>query len=212
MSGRDLEHTERALRRVAHILRLAHTAVSRATALPTMPGAGLERGMVALSGALGELRHETDDLAAADASAGTIEDADLRSVVTDMYVGQDAGRIGLLVRQIGDIAWARRSRGPLPDALRFRVRDLGDDCLALVGRAADVVELSAPRTVMDRQAEGIDRRQQELCRVLLSGGDSLAVRDAVDAAVLGRCYQECAQRAVAVARHVALLQETAPGR
>ncbi|MEV0986014.1 hypothetical protein [Streptomyces sp. NPDC049949] len=212
MSERALEQTEQAVRRVAHVLRLAHAAVGQATGLLATPGAGLEQGMITLSGALGELRQEADELVAADASIGTIGEADLRSLVTDMYVGQDAGRIDLLIRQVGDIAWARRSRQPLPDEVRFRVRDMGDDCLALVGRAADVVELSAPHAVMDRQVEDIDRRQQELCRVLLSGTEPLTTRDAVDVAVLGRCYQECARRAVAVARHIALLQETAPGR
>ncbi|WP_327381895.1 MULTISPECIES: hypothetical protein [unclassified Streptomyces] len=162
--------------------------------------------MTALGRALTELGSGADDLAA------TNEVADLRSVLTGLYVGQDVGRIDLLTRQVGDIAWERRSVRPLPEELRLPVREIGEVCLTLIGRTSDVVALSAPHTVVGGELADISRRQQALGRLLLEREQAIAVTDAVDAAVIGRCYEECAYRAVAVARHAALLRETTSGR
>ncbi|WP_314251719.1 hypothetical protein [Streptomyces sp. DSM 40907] len=153
-----------------------------------------------------ELRNGADDLAAAD------EAADLRSVLAGLYVGQDMGRIDLLTRQVGEIAWERRSTQPLPEVVRRLVRDIGEACLMLIGRTSDVIALSAPHGVVVRDLADISRRQEALSRLLLEGEQTIVVADAVDAAVIGRCYEECAYRAVAVARHAAMLRETMPGR
>ncbi|MFD6228006.1 hypothetical protein ACFWFZ_14145 [Streptomyces sp. NPDC060232] len=162
--------------------------------------------MTALGRALTELRSGADDLAATD------EVADLRFVLTSLYVGQDVGRIDLLTRQVGDIAWERRSMRPLPQELRLAVREIGEVCHTLIGRTSDIVALCAPPAVVYRELADISRRQQALGRLLLGREQTIAVADAVDAAVIGRCYEECAYRAVAVARHAALLSETTPGR
>ncbi|MFJ6485859.1 MULTISPECIES: hypothetical protein [unclassified Streptomyces] len=198
--------TDRTVRGVAHVLRLAHDALRLATAVLVASGPGAEREMTALGRALTELGSGADDLAA------TNEVADLRSVLTGLYVGQDVGRIDLLTRQLGDIAWERRSVRPLPEELRLPVREIGEVCLTLIGRTSDVVALSAPHTVVGRELADVSRRQQALGRLLLEREQAIAVTDAVDAAVIGRCYEECAYRAVAVARHAALLRETTSGR
>lgn len=206
MGERGRVETDRTVGGVAHVLRLAHDALRLATAVLLGSGPGAEREMTALGRALTELGSGADDLAA------TNEVADLRSVLTGLYVGQDVGRIDLLTRQVGDIAWERRSVRPLPEELRLPVREIGEVCLTLIGRTSDVVALSAPHTVVGGELADISRRQQALGRLLLEREQAIAVTDAVDAAVIGRCYEECAYRAVAVARHAALLRETTSGR
>ncbi|MFB6613019.1 hypothetical protein ACIGFK_16430 [Streptomyces sp. NPDC085524] len=191
---------------VAHVLQLAHDALRLATAVLVGSGPGAEREMAELGRALTALRNSADDLDVAD------EAADLRSVLTGLYVGQDVGRIGLLTRQVGDIAWERRSTRPLPEVVRRPVRDMGESCLRLIGRTSDVVALAAPHAVVGRELADISRRQEALSRLLLEGDLTIVAADAVDAAVIGRCYEECAYRAVAVARQAAMLRETVPGR
>ncbi len=206
MGERGRAGTDRTVGGVAHVLRLAHDALRLATAVLAGSGPCAEREMAALGRALTELRNGADDLAAAD------EAADLRSVLAGLYVGQDMGRIDLLTRQVGEIAWERRSTQPLPEVVRRLVRDIGEACLMLIGRTSDVIALSAPHGVVVRDLADISRRQEALSRLLLEGEQTIVVADAVDAAVIGRCYEECAYRAVAVARHAAMLRETMPGR
>ncbi|MFJ3927074.1 hypothetical protein [Streptomyces sp. NPDC090022] len=205
---RDRAGTDPTAGRVAHVLGLAHTALTLATAALAGTGPGAEEAMASLSGALAELRRAADDFGPADEAAPSPAGADIPSVLTGLYVGQDVGRIDLLIRQVADIAWARWSRQPLPGEVWLPVRDLGEACLRLIGRASDVVELSAPSVVMDSELADIGRRQRELGRLLLVRGASMATDDAIHAAVLGRCYEECGNRAVAVARLVGLLRET----
>lgn len=201
--------TDQTVGRVAHVLRLAHTALTLATTAAfaeTSPRA--EEAMTSLSSALAALRHAADDLVPGDEATLSFPGGAVPSVLTGVYVGQDMRRICQLIRQVGDIAWARLSKQPLTGAVWLPVRHLGEASLRLIGRASDVVELSAPSTVMDSELADIGRRQRELDRLLLARGASTEVGDAIDAAVLGRCYEECANRAVAVARLVGLLRET----
>ncbi|MEX2984234.1 hypothetical protein [Streptomyces sp. C36] len=197
--------------RVADLLRLAHTALSRATAVLFRSTTKAEKGMAAVGRALGELWGEAEDLTWTGLAAGAAQDADLRTVITDMYVGEDIGRMGVLTRQVSDIAWARQSKPPLPTPVWECVRELGESSLALVGRAHDAIASPASPEVTDAELAEVGGLQRRLCRTLLSGIGSLDVIDAVDTAILGRCYAECAQRATAVAQHMCLLRETPMG-
>ncbi|MEU1823142.1 hypothetical protein ABZ502_12040 [Streptomyces abikoensis] len=196
--------------RVAGLLRLARTALSQATTVLFQPTVKGEKKMAAVDRALGELWQEAEDLATAGLATGADQNGDIRTVITDMYVGEDVGRMGVLARQVGDIAWARQTKPPLPGPVREAVRGIGEDCLALVGGAQDAVASPAAAPVTDAQLADIGAQHVRLCRVLLSGSASLDVVDAVDVSVLSRCYVECAQRAASVALHMALFRETAP--
>lgn len=206
MGDRPRGGTDRTVEDVAHVLRLAHDALRLATAVLVGSGPGAEREMAELARALVDLRNSADDLGEASGAG------DLRSLLAGLYVGQDVGRIVLLTGQVGDIAWERRSAHPLPEAVRRPVRDMGEACLGLIGRTSDVVALSAPHGVVGRELAGISRRQEALSRLLMEGEGTVRAADAVDAAVIGRCYEECAYRAVAVARQAAVLRETVPGK
>ncbi|MEU1673057.1 hypothetical protein ABZ752_13625 [Streptomyces roseifaciens] len=191
--------------RVADLLRLAHTALSRATAALSRPTALSDTETAAVDGALGELWEAAEDLASTGPGAGAAQEDDLRTVITDMYVGEDIGRMGVLTRQVGDIAWARRASPPLPAS----VRELAEDSLKLIDAAHAAIVSPGSAAALDAALTGIGDRQYQLCRTLLSGYDSLDAVGAVDTAILSRCYAECAQRAAAVAQHMSLFRETA---
>ncbi|MBH1934297.1 hypothetical protein I5Q34_08315 [Streptomyces sp. AV19] len=210
MQEQGPDRTDYGARRSADLLRLARTALSGATAVLARSAAGGEKGMAAVDRALGELWETAEDLASTGPAAGVAPEADVRTVITGMYVGEDVGRMAVLARQVGDIAWARRSKPPLPASVGDPLRDMGEACLGLIDRAHDSVASPARGAVTDAQLADVEDRQERLCHTLLSGSAALGVMDAVDVAVLGRCYAECAQRAAAVAAHVALLRRTAP--
>ncbi|MFF4223605.1 hypothetical protein ACFYZH_12210 [Streptomyces abikoensis] len=196
--------------RVAELLRLARTALSEATTVLFQPTAKGEKKMAAVDRALEELWQEAEDLVSAGLATGADQDGDIRTVITDMYVGEDVGRMGVLARQVADIAWARQTKPPLPGPVRDAVRGIGEDCLALIDGARDAVASSAAAPGTDARLADITDQHVRLCRVLLSESASLDVVDAVDVSVLSRCYVECAQRAASVALHMALFRETAP--
>ncbi|MDT0449565.1 hypothetical protein [Streptomyces hesseae] len=206
----DPGQTSDLFERVAELLHLAHTALSQATAVLFRPAVKGEKKMAAVNSALGDLWQEAEDLASTGLTTGADREADIRTVITDMYVGEDVGRMGVLARQVSDIAWARQTKPLLPDPMRNAVQRIADDCLTLVGRAHDAVVSPAAEPVTEAQLADIGNQQHRLCRMVLSESDSLDVVDAVDTSVLSRCYVECAQRAATVSLHMALLRETAP--
>ncbi|GAA0415231.1 hypothetical protein [Streptomyces luteireticuli] len=210
MQEKGPRRTDSGIRREADLLGLARTALERAIAVLDRSAAGGEKGMAALDGVLGELWDTAEDFASAGPAAGVLPEADIRTAITGMYVGEDVGRMAVLARQVGDIAWARRSKPPLPASVADPLRELGEAALDLIGRAHDSVLSPAAGRIPDDRLADIGDRQDRLCAGLLSGSSSLGVVDAVDVAVLVRCYAECARRAASVAAHTALLRETAP--
>ncbi|RLU89223.1 hypothetical protein CTZ27_22555 [Streptomyces griseocarneus] len=193
----------------AGLLRLAHTALDEATAAPTRSPAGGGKGMAALDRALGELQGMVEELAPTRPTVGVTAAAGIRTVITGMYVAEDVGRMAVLARQVGDIAWARRSKPPLAASVADPLRDIGEAALRLIDQAHASVLSPVAGPIPDASSADIEDRQSRLVRALLSVS-GLDVMDAVDAAVLSRCYAECARRAASVAAHVALLRETTP--
>ncbi|MCC3773270.1 hypothetical protein [Streptomyces sp. UNOB3_S3] len=210
MREADPDRTSELFERVAALLQLAHTALSQATAVLSRPAVKGGKRMAAVNRTLGDLWDEAEDLASNGLTTGADREADIRTVITDMYVGEDVGRMGVLARQVGDIAWARQTKPPLPAPVRDAVQRIADDCLALIGRAHDAVVSPAAEPVTEAHLADIADQQLRLCRMVLSDSGSLDVVNAVDTSVLSRCYVECAQRAAAVSLHMALLRETAP--
>ncbi|MFE2125044.1 hypothetical protein [Streptomyces amritsarensis] len=202
--------TDGDIARVASLLQQTHAALGIASdVVRAAGGVDTVRRMADLGRTLRALRGEADDLAATELGAGP-QEKDRESVLTALYVTEDVARIGVLIEQVGEIAGARSSGPRLAAPVRVPVGDLGDACLRLLARARDVLQLAAPPAVMDRDLADVTARQRGLSRLLLTGGTVCPVRDAVDAAVLGRCYEECAHRAAAMARIAALLREGAP--
>lgn len=157
---------------------------------------------VAFLRALTALRRESED-ATSTALAQAPDEGDRRAVLTALYVRGDTGRIVTLIEQIGDIFLGRGGQ-PFGEPLAAHLRELLGACLTLTGQAHDVVCLSGPPSLLGQSLTGIADRQRRLSGLLLTGGLGGTARDAVDAAVLGRCYEECAWRAAALA-HVGLV-------
>ncbi|MFI8100780.1 hypothetical protein [Streptomyces sp. NPDC086023] len=187
------------------LLRRAHSALDvTVRALTLSTGPGTERSMASLGRTLRELHSGSAELATA--ALGVLpEQPDRSSVLTALYVSEDAGRIAVLLGQAGEILQARSSGPPPAERVLVPLRELGGATLGLVTRAQDVLRSAAPPAVMDSGLAEITARQRGLERLLLADTcDPALLADAADAAVLGRCYEECAFRVAAVARIGAL--------
>ncbi|MEZ7007528.1 hypothetical protein [Streptomyces sp. AD55] len=194
--------------RMPGLLLRAHTALRMATDLVTDGGeARREDRLTALDQALRGLRGEAGDLTAA-VLADPPREGGRQAVPAALYVRGDLDRLAVLLGEAGDIARARGA-APVAEPLRGPLRELGEACLRLVARAHDVAGASRPRGVPERAVAEAAARQRSLARLLLTGDTRCPVRDAAHAAVLGRCLEECAGRAVALAGVVARLRETA---
>lgn len=206
------EHGDGGLPRVADslivTLRSARTALGGATAA-LLGGKSAQVDLTAAQRALHDMRTEIENLAP-DTPLGTEEPKqDVRTTVAAVHLGGDAQRLAELTQQIADIAWSRQSR-PMPEPVRATVEAMSTGVLSLVERAGATTSLeptdAVGRTaVLDRDLEAVAAQQRVLDEVLVSGDPSLAEADAVDVALLGRCYEGCARHAVSAARHVSML-------
>ncbi|MGW0011120.1 hypothetical protein ACWDVX_15355 [Streptomyces tendae] len=183
---------------VPELLLKAHDALRGATHLITaLETPEAERGFAAFTENLAALLTKVEDIAST-ISADPLNEADRRSSLIALYVRGDAGRIAVLIEQVGDIASGRRTQS-LAGPFTGPVRELGEACVNLMAQAHDVLRVPGPLTMLNQGLADVTARQRRLSRSLLTGSLACSTRDAVDAAVLGRCYEECAWRAVALA-------------
>lgn len=187
--------------RLAVALQAARTALSRATGV--LLGEEADDGMKAAERALHELRGEIEELEPARRT-------DLRSTVAVVHLGGDLERLAKLTQQIAEIAWARRSRQPLPEHIVSEVATMSDGVLALVqgaGRTAALEPAAAVERVaaLEQNLGTITRQQRLLDEALVSCTPPVDEVNAIDLALLGRCYESFARHAVSAAGHVAAL-------
>lgn len=184
------------------LLLKAHDALREASRPITTHGvAETEYPPAPFLRSLTSLRRDAED--ATSAALGSAPDeADRRSVLTAMYVRGDMGRIAILIEQVGDIVLGRGAQS-FTEPVAAHVRELAAACLTLMAQAHDILRLPGPPSLLDQGLADIADRQRHLSHLLLTGGLDCSARDAADAAVMGRCYEECAWRTVALA-HVAL--------
>jgi phosphate transport system protein len=187
--------------RLAVALRAARTALGRATGV--LLGHEADEGMKAAARALHELRREIEELEPARRT-------DVRSTVAVVHLGGDLERLAELTQQIAGIAWACRSRRPLPGHIASEVAAMSDGVLALVeraGRTAALEPTAAVDTVaaLERSLGTVARQQRSFDEALVSCTPPVDEASAIDLALLGRCYESCARHAVSAAGHVAAL-------
>ncbi|MFD4656879.1 hypothetical protein ACFWP2_14780 [Kitasatospora sp. NPDC058444] len=186
---------------LAALVRLAHTALSGVTAVLTDPADDGD-GIPAAEKALAELlvRIEEDAAATPGGPAG---------VVVGVHVGCEVEALEQLARRLLEAAWARQEREPLDDRLRAPLHGIANAALDLVARSADALESGAAEGVADVLAElpEIGRRQRLLYELLLREPGTDPV-DGTDLVLLSCCYQQCADRAGAIARHAVLFSHT----
>lgn len=192
--------------RLAVALQEARAALSRATAV--LLGEEADGDMAAAGQALHELRGEIEELV--PAPSGTSVSSHIRATVTVVHVGGDLERLAELTQQIAEIAWSRQRRRPLPEHVRSAVETMSGRVLALVDRAGETALLERPAAVdaaagLERELGMVAGRQRGLDEVLVSADPPVDDASAVDLALLGRCYEGCAQHAVSAVRHVAMM-------
>ncbi|NXY95235.1 hypothetical protein HYE82_12735 [Streptomyces sp. BR123] len=109
--------TDRDIERAASLLRQAHSAPGLALeALSPSAGPDFERMMADLGRPLRALQEPADDLASA-AFGALPQVMERESVLLALQGSEDAGRIGVLIEQVGQIARARSSGPPLADGV-----------------------------------------------------------------------------------------------
>lgn len=180
-------------------------------------GADVDR-MKESDAALHDLRETIDVLA-----PRTPATSGVRTAVAAAHVGGDMGRVAELTQQIGEIALSWRGKAaPMPPAVRAAVAAVSGTALMVVGRAEAVADLAGngqygAAASVTKAGEDLDRRfvavaggQRSLDEVLIRESPQVDVTDAVDAALLGRCYEGCARHAVTAVRHLAVLAADPP--
>ncbi|MFE7189553.1 hypothetical protein [Kitasatospora sp. NPDC057541] len=196
---------------LAALVGLAHTALGGVTAVLMEPDDG-EDGIAIAEKALGELlaRVEEDAAATPGGRAG---------VVVGVHVGCEVEALAQLTRRLLEAAWARQERGAFVERLRDPLRGLAGAALDLVARSAGVLRSGAAEGVADVLSElhEVGQRQRLLYGLLLredvredSREEATDPVDVTDLVLLACCYQQCADRAGAIARHAVLFAQAGP--
>ncbi|MFD9123339.1 hypothetical protein [Kitasatospora sp. NPDC059571] len=191
---------------LARLVRLSGAALERAArAALAAPGAPVEQELDAAGRALGPLYEEVEAEAAALLDAARVP-VGPRTVVAEVHVASDVQRLAELARGVGDIAWVRRGRDPLPERLRTPLAGMAGLAVSMVAAAGDLLADPRPAASADLH-DGLNemaQRQRLLYDRLLADGSGPARLDMVDAVLLSGSFDRCAAHAVSAARHTAL--------
>ncbi|MDH6126358.1 hypothetical protein [Kitasatospora sp. GP82] len=203
-----MPHTPTAtIERLVHLVQLAATALSRVSkAALDAEGSRAEQELAAAESVLVPLHEEIEDGASVLLAGRGPVPEDLREVVADAHVGGDVQQLTDLARRVGEIAWARRSRGPFPDPVRQPLRGMSSLAVEMVAKAGGALQQAAPETIADLHGglNEIGQRQRLLYGQLLAAEPPFDRVDVVDAVLLGCCFECCAGHALSVARHAVL--------
>jgi phosphate uptake regulator len=195
------------------LIRLALSAMSHATAALFGPDPPVADSIGAAHEALSALHDELEDHAAvllAIRARSTV--AELPATIAGVHINAEAERMGLLAREVADIALTGRAWASIPAPLLGVLRELSEVCLDLTAKAGDVVESLGTVSVAELVGghDDVNRLQQLLYQQLLSLPGVIDVGAAIDLTLAARCYELCAEHAVAVAHFGAMLALSAP--
>ncbi|GAA2804696.1 PhoU domain-containing protein [Kitasatospora sp. CM 4170] len=142
-----------------------------------------------------------------------VEDArsqDLRELVAEIHIGGDLRHLADQARQIGEIASARRVRGPFPEELRTPLGGLTDLVVGMVTLAAAALREPSAATVADLH-DGLNaaaQRQRLLYERIIDEGAAVDPADVLDAVLLAACCARCVHHALSAARFAALFADS----
>lgn len=203
------------LREVAGLCAVALGAARSALsgAAEVLAGSDDMDRMKASDAALHELR-ATIEMLVPDGTVPT----GVRAAVAVAHVEGDMVRVAELAQQVAEIAWSWRERAAVvPPAVRSALTALSGTAVAVVGHAREAVGLAGPgrraapvsvveaAAGLDGQLAAVAGSVRSLDGVLAREDPRIDVPEAVDVALLGRCYESCAWHAVTAVRHVARL-------
>ncbi|MEU9044650.1 MULTISPECIES: hypothetical protein [unclassified Kitasatospora] len=182
---------------LAGLVRLAHTALHGATSVLTDPADGGD-GIPSAEKALAELLDRIEEDAAATPAGRA-------GVVLGVHVGCEVEVLGRLAERLLEAAWARQEREPFGERLLAPLHGLAEAALDVVAQSADILESGAPEGVADvlTSVHEVGQRQRLLYELLLREHGTGPV-DVTDVVLLACCFQQCADRAGAIARHAVL--------
>ncbi|GAA4990616.1 hypothetical protein GCM10025734_17570 [Kitasatospora paranensis] len=150
--------------------------------------------------------YEEIEAEAADLLDTTGPPVEPRVLVVEVHVASHVQRLAETARGVGDIAWVRRERGPLPERLRTPLSGMAGLAVSMLGAAADL--LATPRAAGTADLhDGLNemaQRQRLLYERLLSSTPAPTRLDVVDTVLLGGAFDRCATHSVSAVRHVLL--------
>ena len=211
--GARAEEFDDASVRLIRPIRLAVAAMKYATAgLLSPEPAVADEGIGSAYEALSTLRYELEDQAALNLVAYSRSAmSDLPTTIAVAHINAEAERMGLLARELADIAGTRRTWASIAPKLLDMLRELSEVCLEAAVKAADVVE--SPGTAVGAEVdctEEVKRLSDLLYQQLLFETAGIDVHAAVDFTFAASCYERYAEHAVAVAHRATLLAVAAP--
>lgn len=193
--------------RLADQAELVAEALRRVTeAALGSPAVEVGRELEAAERAVRPLLEELEDDVTVVLAARSTTSEELREVVAEIHTGGDLRYLADQARQIGEIASARRVRGPLPEELRTPLGGLADLALGMVTKAAAALREPSAATVADLHdgPNAAAQRQRLLYERIIDEGAAADSTDVMEAVLLAACFARCVQHALSAARFAAL--------
>ncbi|MFJ3794003.1 hypothetical protein [Kitasatospora sp. NPDC090091] len=174
------------------------------------PAVEVGRELEAAERAARPLFQELEDDVTAVLAVGGASPPDVRDVVAEIHTGADLRLLAGQARQIGEIASARRVRGPFPEELRTPLGGLADLGLGMVSLAAAALREPSAATVADLHdgPNAAAQRQRLLYERIIAEGAAADPTDVVDAVLLAACFARCAHHALSAGRFAGLFAES----
>lgn len=200
------------LDRMNDLVSLVDGAMRDANSALLEADAGLADAVIAGDKGIAEGQADVDAVALEILARQQPVATDLRTVVACLRMSVDLRRMGKLSAHIAEIARAHLPGRAVSGELLPMVHAMADCAQRILDAAALAIASrdAAAATELERADDDMDRLQAELYHAVFSFPRSLAPRDVVDIALLGRYYERCADHAVALARDVAYLSGTLP--
>lgn len=203
---------ERLKGRLGDMVRLARTAMSTATSA-LLDAEYASWGIVSATEVVPHALFEAlEERSSAVFARERVSGTELRSVIADVQICTDVEHVVELARHVAEVARTRQAKQPLPARLVSVLGSMSGLVLRMLDAAGEFRGWQECRDDFQQDVDELARLRQLLYRGLLSGAGTVDVRTAVDVTLVGLYYERCADQAVSMARHVALLSGGAPER
>lgn len=188
------------------MIRLASSAMSRATTALLDADVHLAESVIAADEQLDALRENLDESSVTLLARQQPVATDLRIIVTAMHMSNSIERMGDLARHIAKIARLRTPESAVPAAYRSTITEMGQVAESLVAKCGSVIaskDVEGARS-LDADDDAMDELHRNLFTAI-NDDESLSRQTVVDLTLLGRYYERFGDHAVSVARRIIYL-------
>jgi phosphate transport system protein len=195
------------LAKLTDLLVLVRSAMSEATIALLDADLALAEQVIAGDAEVDAFHRTVDGSALALLARQQPVATDLRTIVAALRMSSDLCRMGRLARHVAEVARDAHPGRAVPAELRTVVSlmsEAGQRIVVGAGQAITTKDSDAA-TNLEKAADELDRLHDNLYRRLYDGNWEYGTEAAVQAALIGRCYERYADHAVALARHVAFV-------